>query len=366
MPGSSLKYGKRGGQPCIFIASKIGFDSSAISSLFWLGRLGYDRKLMTRAKIVRFSYIFMLLIILSVAFFRLATPFLTILFSVMALRLLTFQGRKGISVILFLILVVSISYGAGFYIRESARSLPQIAESVIPKALEYADDYGLSLPFSDLDTFKAQATSVAKKQSTELAKFGILAGREIVVIIIALVIAIGIFLNGKVDLSEGTYSISNNVYSCTTKELSNRFATLYRSFVTVMGAQLIIASINTVFTAIFVLIVQLSFAKTVILFTFVCGLLPIIGNLISNTIIVGIALTHSPQLAVASLTYLVVLHKGEYFLNSRIIGGRIRNPMWLTLLGLVIGETLMGIPGMIFAPVILHYLKSEASQIEVS
>jgi predicted PurR-regulated permease PerM len=284
----------------------------------------------------------------------------------MSLRLLTFRNRKDIAVVSFIILVVSISYGAGFYIRESVRSLPQIAESVIPKALEYADDYGLTLPFSDLVTLKALANSGARQQAADLAKFGILATREIVVIIIALVIAIGIFLNGKLDLSEGTYTVANNVYSCVTKELSNRFVTLYKSFVTVMGAQLVIASINTVFTAIFVLIVQLSFAKTVILFTFVCGLLPIIGNLISNTIIVGIALTHSPQLAVASLIYLVVLHKGEYFLNSRIIGGRIRNPMWLTLLGLVIGETLMGIPGMIFAPVILHYLKAEASQIEVS
>ena len=308
----------------------------------------------------------MLLIIVSIAVFRLATPFLTILLSVMALRLLTFHDRKGVAVVLFTILVVAISYGAGFYVGESVKSLPEIRERVIPKVLEYADGYGLTLPFSDTTTFKAQVTSVAKKQAADLAKFGFLATREIVLMIIAFVIAIGIFINSKVDLGEGTYAVKNNLYSIATKELSNRFLTLYRSFVTVMGAQLVIASINTVFTAIFVLLVQLDFAKSVILITFFCGLLPIIGNLISNTIIVGIALTHSPQLAIGSLTYLVVLHKGEYFLNSRIIGGRIRNPMWLTLLGLVIGETLMGIPGMIFAPVILHYLKSEASRIEVS
>jgi predicted PurR-regulated permease PerM len=335
-------------------------------SLSQIGPLGYYLGLMTNTKVVRFSYIFMFLAIVSVAFFHLATPFLTILFSVMALRLLTFNGRKGVAVLIFLILVISISYGAGFYVRESLSSLPRIAESVIPKVLEYADDWGLTLPFSDLVTLKALASSGIKQQATDVAKFGIVATREVVVMIIALVIAIGIFTNGKIDLSEGSYVISNNLYSCLTKELSERFVTLYRSFVTVMGAQLIIASINTTFTAIFVLLVKLNFAKSVIVITFACGLLPIIGNLISNSIIVGIALTQSPQLAVASLIFLVVLHKGEYFLNSRIIGGRIRNPMWLTLLGLVIGETVMGIPGMIFAPVILHYLKSEASQIEVS
>ena len=36
--------------------------------------------------------------------------------------------------------------------------------------------------------------------------------------------------------------------------------------------------------------------------------------------------------------------------------------MWLTLIGLVLGERLMGLPGMILAPVLLHYIKVEASQ----
>jgi predicted PurR-regulated permease PerM len=62
----------------------------------------------------------------------------------------------------------------------------------------------------------------------------------------------------------------------------------------------------------------------------------------------------------------VVLHKFEYFLNSKIIGSRIKNPMWLTLLGLVVAERMMGIPGMILAPVILNYVKAEASRFPAS
>jgi predicted PurR-regulated permease PerM len=99
--------------------------------------------------------------------------------------------------------------------------------------------------------------------------------------------------------------------------------------------------------------------------TFLCGLLPVLGNLISNTVIVGISFTISPNMALAALIFLVVIHKLEYFLNSKIIGDRIKNPVWLTLLGLILGEKLMGIPGMILAPVILNYLKVEASKIEV-
>jgi predicted PurR-regulated permease PerM len=104
----------------------------------------------------------------------------------------------------------------------------------------------------------------------------------------------------------------------------------------------------------------------IIVLTFLCGLLPIIGNLISNTLIVGVAFTISPRMALIALIYLILIHKLEYFLNSKIIGDRIRNPMWLTLLGIVIGEKLMGIPGMILAPVVLHYIKVEASRNKVT
>jgi predicted PurR-regulated permease PerM len=107
------------------------------------------------------------------------------------------------------------------------------------------------------------------------------------------------------------------------------------------------------------------YSFVIIVVTFLCGLLPIVGNLISNTIIFGIGLTQSVQMGVLSLAYLITLHKFEYFLNSKIIGGRIKNPMWLTLISLLVGERLAGIPGMILAPVILNYLKLEGSKVAV-
>ena len=61
-----------------------------------------------------------------------------------------------------------------------------------------------------------------------------------------------------------------------------------------------------------------------------------------------------------------MIHKLEYFLNSKIVGARIRNPIWLTLIGLIIGEKLMGVPGMILSPVVLNYLRVEMSKIEVA
>ena len=132
-----------------------------------------------------------------------------------------------------------------------------------------------------------------------------------------------------------------------------------------MGAQIIISAVNTVLTAVFLMAVHLPYAVVVIGVSFLCGLLPVVGNLISNTIVVGIGFTVSPKMALVALIFLIVIHKLEYFLNSKIVGWRIHNPLWLTLLGLIVGERLLGLPGMILAPVILYYIKLETAAIKV-
>jgi predicted PurR-regulated permease PerM len=150
------------------------------------------------------------------------------------------------------------------------------------------------------------------------------------------------------------------------RELDVRARTFYHSFSRVIGAQIVISTINTVLTAVFLIWSGYPYKTVLVAFTFLCGLLPIIGNIISNTLIVGVSFTISPNMAFIALIFLIAIHKLEYFLNSKIIGDRIRNPMWLTLIGLVLGEKLMGIPGMILAPVVLHYIKVEASRNKVT
>ncbi len=291
-----------------------------------------------------------------------ATPFITVLFSFFALTHLRYKGKNWTAVILFLALVLSIFYGFIYFVGESLVTLPRVAETAIPKAVEYAEKKGIALPFSNVETLKALTVEGIHGQLRELAKFTQVVTKEFVFLIIGLVVAISIFLSRTIDLAESTGGRENNLYSALCKEISIRFATFYSCFRTVMGAQLLISGINTLFTAIFVYAVGLPFAHIIVVITFLCGLLPIIGNLLSNTIICAIGLTQSPETAVFALAFLVALHKLEYFLNSKIIGKRIKNPMWLTLLGLIAGERIMGIPGMILAPVILNYLRVEGSQ----
>ena len=93
--------------------------------------------------------------------------------------------------------------------------------------------------------------------------------------------------------------------------------------------------------------------------TVVAGLLPILGNLISNTVIFIVSFSQSPLVALVSLAYLVIIHKLEYFLNARIIGSHIRARAWELLLAMLIMEAGFGIPGLIAAPIYYAYMKSE-------
>ena len=105
----------------------------------------------------------------------------------------------------------------------------------------------------------------------------------------------------------------------------------------------------------------LPLTKTIIAVTLIAGLLPVVGNLISNTIIVVVSLSVSPLLAVTSLAFLVVIHKLEYFVNARVMGGQIRAQAWELLAAMLVMDSIFGIPGLVAAPVYYAYLKNELS-----
>jgi predicted PurR-regulated permease PerM len=315
----------------------------------------------------RISYWFILGTIVLVGWLDLAMPLLAILFAYLALTKLHFFKRWGRwpAVVIFLVFLSGVTYNLGALINQAVHTLPIVAEDATPKVIHWAKEHKIELPFTDFDSLKVLITDTVSTQMHyvgSVAKIARGASKQFAFFVIGVVVAISIFLNPRIELDRRVAAPANSFYSACCDEIKARFATFYGSFATVMGAQIVISAINTFFTAIFILLVQLPHATVVIGLTFLCGLLPVIGNLISNTIIVGIAFTVSPSRALMALIFLITIHKLEYFLNGKIIGGRIHNPMWLTLLALVVGEKLMGVPGMILAPVILHYVKVEASR----
>lgn len=147
--------------------------------------------------------------------------------------------------------------------------------------------------------------------------------------------------------------------------LHDRASGLANAFAKVVFAQVKISALNTLLTAIYLAVilplfgVQLPLLAILILFTFVTGLLPVVGNLVSNAVIVVISLGISTGVGIASFGFLVAIHKLEYFTNARIVGGEVHARAWELLCAMLLMEALFGMAGLIAAPVVYAWLKEE-------
>lgn len=198
------------------------------------------------------------------------------------------------------------------------------------------------------------------KENAEVVKSaGGFLGRAIIHVIMGSLLALLVFFRRRIpaEHAEPRGALAN--------QLLIKVARFADSFRQIVSAQVKISAVNTTLTALYVLVClplagrPLPFALTIVVVTFICGLIPILGNLISNTVIVIISMGVSIPTALASLTFLVVIHKLEYLINSKIVGGKTDSQAWEILLAIIVGESAFGVAGVIMAPIIYAFVKRE-------
>ncbi len=270
---------------------------------------------------------------------------------------------KMLVVVLFAALIIAAVGGAVFglitFFRSDIENLPRL----LVKVSEILDRVRAGIPAflgaylpDDIADLQQKALDWLRSHVTELQMMGTHTLVTFAETIIAMVIGVVLSLR-EVD----AHSTPGPLAVALTARVE-RFAHAFRN---VALSQLSISLLNTSFTAVYLVIglhlfgVHLPLTKTMIAITFIAGLLPIIGNLTSNTIVVVISLAHSPAVALASLVFLVVIHKLEYFLGARIVGSRIKSQIWELLIAMMAMEALFGIPGLVAAPIYYAYVKSE-------
>jgi predicted PurR-regulated permease PerM len=284
---------------------------------------------------------------------------------VIAPRLLRARARGGklAAIALLSVTVVAlltfILLGAVAFLQSDAGSLPRLlqkmAEIIEGSRSRFPEWLIGSMP-EDADSLKAAITEWLRSHALELRTFGGEVGHVVAHILIGMVIGAMVSLREAEDFHGG---------GPLARALAERATRVGEAFRRVVFAQVRISALNTLFSAVYLvgilrlLDIHLPFAKTLIAVTFVAGLLPVVGNLISNTVIVVVSLSVSFPLALASLAYLVVVHKLEYFLNARIVGRKIHASPWELLLAMLVMESAFGIPGLVAAPIYYAYLKDE-------
>lgn len=278
------------------------------------------------------------------------------------------RARMLVAGMLGLIIIAAISmgvWGLMVLLKADASSLSNMFQKmadIIDASRGKFPQWMLAYLPVDADSVRNMMTGWLREHASDAQAMGAAAGKTLTRILIGLIIGVMVSLND---------ALAPHYHRPFAAALMGRAMLLAAAFRNIVFAQVWISGINTILSAVFILIIlpmagiHLPFAKTLVAITFVAGLLPVIGNLISNTILVVVALSHSLETALACLAFMVVLHKLEYFLNARIIGAKINARSWELLIAMLVGESLFGMAGVIAAPVFYAYVKKELTAREL-
>jgi predicted PurR-regulated permease PerM len=288
-----------------------------------------------------------------------------VLAALFGLRALGNERAKIVAVLMISVVVIGVFTlvfaSIANFLRHGDESLPVL----LNKLAEILDASRTQLPAwmvdyipTDTDELSSAATSWLRSHADLLPG----AGRDLAVMLAHTLI--GMVIGGLLAIRTAA---APQDLKPVARALFMHAARLTSAFRRVVFAQVWISGINTTFTAIYLaavlplLGIQLPLVKTLIAITFIAGLIPILGNLLSNSAIVLVSLSVSLPLALGSLGFLIGVHKLEYFLNARIVGSQIRAQAWELLLAMLLMEAAFGLPGLVAAPIYYAYFKDELS-----
>ena len=211
---------------------------------------------------------------------------------------------------------------------------------------------------TDAENLKATLAAWLKTHAQNIRAGGVWIGVGLIHVVMGILLAILVFFRHVTHHEQLTRGPLAN-------QLADKVHRFAEAFSRIATAQIKISAVNTTLTALYLLVllplfgIKIPFATTLVVITFVCGLVPVLGNLVSNTVITILSLGVSGGVAIASLTFLVLIHKLEYVINSRIVGGETDSAAWEILLAIIVGEAAFGVSGIVLAPIVYAFIKRE-------
>ena len=281
----------------------------------------------------------------------------------LSVRFLRGEGPRLLAVSLIAALVIALIVGAGTSLASLLRQANDSLPALVARVAEIIDHSRQRLPGWVLEYLPADADELRKMvvgalrehaQMFQVAGTGL--GRAVAQILIGMVIG------GLLSMHAAIPAQSLAPLTAAIAAHARRLAEAFRR---VVFAQFWISAINTTLTGLFLMAVlphfdvHLPFVQTLVVLTFLLGLVPILGNVMSNSVIFLVSLSHSLTIALVVLLYLIGIHKLEYFLNARIVGAHISARAWELLTTMLLMEAAFGIPGLIAAPIYYAWAKSE-------
>lgn len=181
---------------------------------------------------------------------------------------------------------------------------------------------------------------------------------------IAMQIVFGVLIGAMVAVSDTTDKAVSRTKPLAFA-LAHRVSRFTEAFQCILSAQAKISAINTLAVAVFLFVVLPAFGvslplrTTIVIVTFVGGLLPVVGGVLANILLVVVALSHSLAAAIVAEIFMITLNKVEFFLNAKFIGNATASKAWEPLVAMLFMYALFGIGGMVVAPFLYAYIKLE-------
>jgi predicted PurR-regulated permease PerM len=281
-------------------------------------------------------------------------------------RRLSTRRAKGVAVSFVVLVVFGAVTAVGFGIAAFLKSEHGSLAVLLARMADIVESSRATLPQwlaaylpSNTARISDKIGQWLREHAADLQRIGQETGRSLAHILIGMVIGALASLRQVFDKASG---------APLAVALTERIWRLGEAFRRIVFAQVRISAINAALTGVYLVValplfgVSLPLTKTMIAVTFIVGLLPVVGNLISNTVVVIVSLAYSPTVALASLGFLVLIHKLEYFLNARIVGDQINARPCELLAAMLAMEAAFGIPGLVAAPICYAWLKDELQQ----
>ena len=323
-------------------------------------------------KLIYISYILMFIALICVFYYHLIPMVISgIIFFAITKSLYNSLSKKTstkfsktITLLVVILIIASIFaiLSVSIYYAIQLGKLSRLEMEVI-KILEelrtYLPSWLLSYIPRNLLELKNHLLNIAKESGSEIFLATSVSAKVLLNIII------GMILGAVISFSFIQVDIDTLNWTEFSRQLFNRISIFFKVVTEVLFAQVKISLFNTILTAIYFFIIlrlfdiDMPYAKSLILLSFLFGLIPVLGNLIINFLVVALSITVSFKLAIFSLLFLVLIHKLEYYINAKIVGSRLHISIWELLISMVVMEAIFGMVGVVLAPAIYGYIKEE-------
>lgn len=307
------------------------------------------------------SFVIALLLAVVVMFFHLLPGLLAlclalVLTQAVAQRLHSTWAAALVMVVMAFVLGLGVWVLVGFggsVLAQYQALLQHLAHTVMEIRNKLPPELAAHLP-EGLESIQAEIAAYLQSQAHALAGVG-------TAVLEGVVLAIVGWLIGAIMVGTPTPPVGKPLG----RALRLRGARFLSGFRQIVVAQFWIAAFNASCTAVFLLAVlplagvHMPYAPALIVFTFVAGLIPIVGNLLCNVVLTVVGVAISPLVGLSCLIFLVVIHKAEILINAKVVGKQTRTATWELLIVLFVSEAVFGLQGLVAGPLLYAYIKRE-------